>query len=332
MMKFLFLFFATFFVSHSLLLAQTTIETERCQPVDLRDRLPPVRDQGSLGWCYAHVAADLASFHTGENISPFGIVLDYDKFEGSIWKTLLHAVRRGYNMLRYKTWNLQFHQREGGSVEEALNGAAEKGLCLENELPTKGHYADLRTLLIIADSTNGRPNAKFTLAWGHGDLIVKVPCNTPSIFSSLFPTLDIDTISDILNKAGDHSFYQELFQHACPNRIRFDKRLTKIIFPSQKRFTDKAHDLLDAEEIMATTYNPSILYPPAPSKITESHTSSIVGRRWNEKSKRCELLLRNTYGTSCSQYNQDYDCEEGHLWIDMDILAKKTRKLDYFQD
>jgi hypothetical protein len=42
----------------------------QCSTVEnIIPRLPPVRDQGSTGWCDYYATADLLSFKTGHNIS-----------------------------------------------------------------------------------------------------------------------------------------------------------------------------------------------------------------------------------------------------------------------
>ena len=65
------------------------IETEdrdrkTCQPTDLRDKLGPVRNQDTMGWCYAFAAADLLTADTGKTISAFDIALNYNNFKCSL--------------------------------------------------------------------------------------------------------------------------------------------------------------------------------------------------------------------------------------------------------
>ena len=317
----------------SLFFSVFTVEAakKRCQPVDLREKLPPIRDQGALGWCYAHVAADLASFYTGENISPFGIVVDYDRPEGGVWKLLLQMKRNGIAMFKHKTWHLKLYQKEGGQIGEALNASVSKGLCLERELPTEGHFMGLRSLLVMVDSLKKnqlRATSPIDVYYDNGDFAGEVQCNNLSIISSLFPTLDIDTISRILERAEKNAFVKRLAPHACKARIPFDKKFRTTFFPSKEMFIEKVHSLLNNKDIVGIGYDSSILYRF--SQEGGNHASSIVGRRWNESTQQCQLLLRNTYGASCKRnYRKKYDCDGGYLWIDEHALATHSHTMTY---
>jgi hypothetical protein len=47
------------------------------------------------------------------------------------------------------------------------------------------------------------------------------------------------------------------------------------------------------------------------------HTGIMVGRRRNATGG-CDVLIRNSWGASCSGY--DWNCERGQVWVDEDRL------------
>ncbi len=49
--------------------SNSILSQDNCSPVDLRPKLPPIRNQDSLGWCHGFIAADLASLKLGKAIS-----------------------------------------------------------------------------------------------------------------------------------------------------------------------------------------------------------------------------------------------------------------------
>lgn len=59
------------------------------------------------------------------------------------------------------------------------------------------------------------------------------------------------------------------------------------------------------------------------------HASLVIGRRPDPKNQdRCQYLIRNTWGKSCS-YNKDWNCEaeRGSVWVDGDTLSRATHEL-----
>lgn len=60
------------------------------------------------------------------------------------------------------------------------------------------------------------------------------------------------------------------------------------------------------------------------------HASLIIGRRRDPKDRnRCQFLIRNSWGRSCSSYHPDWDCEasRGSVWVDADVLGLAANRL-----
>ena len=71
-----------------------------------------------------------------------------------------------------------------------------------------------------------------------------------------------------------------------------------------------------------------------------SHASLVIGSRWNPDRKSCELLVRNSWGTSCTSYQPHYPstkkssqfdvkCEGGNIWVDYKALENNTFRLEH---
>ena len=61
-------------------LASARAEEKKCQPaVDLRNQaLGEVRDQDSIGWCYAFAGADLLTYKLGKKVSAVDVAMNYN--------------------------------------------------------------------------------------------------------------------------------------------------------------------------------------------------------------------------------------------------------------
>lgn len=55
------------------------------------------------------------------------------------------------------------------------------------------------------------------------------------------------------------------------------------------------------------------------------HQSLLIGRR--SVGKKCQYLIRNSWGTTCTPYHSNWDCEGGNVWVDESVLVKNTFKL-----
>ena len=56
---------------------ELALASGNCSAVDHTALLGPPRNQGDSSWCYAHVAADLLTAHTGQRISAVDLAIQY---------------------------------------------------------------------------------------------------------------------------------------------------------------------------------------------------------------------------------------------------------------
>jgi len=100
---------------------------------------------------------------------------------------------------------------------------------------------------------------------------------------------------------------------------------------------EKIHAELEKYNMVGIGYNTRIFYdlsiPNGPRG--GAHASSIVGRKWNEKTRTCEFKLRNTWANDCSQYtNPDlkHKCDEksGYIYIPDTLLEETISDIVYY--
>lgn len=70
-------------------------------------------------------------------------------------------------------------------------------------------------------------------------------------------------------------------------------------------------------------------------KVTDDcspHSALVIGQRMNKG--KCELLIRNSWGTSCNGYDAafDHSCEASGMWVDTEVLKANTFDFGYLKD
>jgi hypothetical protein len=316
-----------------------------CQPVDLRPQMPPVRDQDTIGWCYAFVAADLASFHIGKAISAIDMAVAHNETRRSrpkvSWLPSLGHVDLPEVDARESTI-------EYGNVKRTIDQANTRGYCLEADAPSDDAlYSDLRGGLERAEQI-AASNPQSILApppqvrdtqEGLVTVSYQEPPSAMSRFleesSSLFAceeqpghpflsTLNVFEFDAILKESDASNIVRNSIERACRNRISAQVDITIV----GEKFTDAIHAQLSQERPSSFTYSEQVLLGGTLDP-NGGHDSLIVGRRWNEKNQTCDLLVRNSWGSTCEPYT--FPCEDGHIWVPDRELMKATVKVQYVQ-
>ena len=84
---------------------------------------------------------------------------------------------------------------------------------------------------------------------------------------------------------------------------------------------------LEKGELLGVTYNSSVLSDPYDFE-DGSHASTIVARRFNYDSFKCEYLVRNSWGDSC-HYSDEYECKEGNIWLPEEKLVRSIKGVTF---
>ena len=271
-----------------------------CTEIDLRnDTLASVRDQGGISWCYAFTASDMLAytFDKAERISAADLALNYNN-------SLIGRIMTGVDP------NGTPH--ETGFNKVALSKAMKNGFCPEEVFPSENWIK----------VSNGKeeiipmPQAMKEIADLHKDRNELTLENLP--FHIAFKNVDREKFLELLKTKKLTTFYNNLRHTACADdRQNFDTRWkVKMAIRNPKIFL-RLSEQLELGRIVGLDYDSRILknYESRGVKLSELHTSSIVGRRWNREHESCEYLIRDSHGVQCTRYDQRYECENGNVWL-----------------
>jgi C1A family cysteine protease len=294
-----------------------------------------VRDQDSIGWCYAFAAADLISHKVGKKVSATDIANGYN--DGSF----------GEFFGKKET------DMEGGFTASAANIALKKGLCLEKNLPSDDYeYSTNFNLKSAYDSVeklyeNYRKRVSYSTRRGtrylSGAKLKKsqnkfkkdLLCNKiDHDANEIFPNVSLEEVYNIVKSAGSsNDLIDKLVKKSCEPRIKPNVNLS---FEADGDFTFNSTMLktinkkLDSGDILGIHYKAGTLRNLLDSPSSGRHASLIVARRFNEKSGSCDYLIRNSWGkTYGPSYDERTDSENGNHWMPEEYLMKTMHGISY---
>ncbi|MGZ3687514.1 MAG: hypothetical protein ACXWP5_08330 [Bdellovibrionota bacterium] len=144
-----------------------------------------------------------------------------------------------------------------------------------------------------------------------------------------------ELLEDFLNEEYHQAFLRHILQYAClddlvqmpPGLGDSDHAVTLVKW----RFPPKLSELTDL--LQAPNAQPVVIhysayvlekgksYRPAIDG-TNNHASLVIGSR-QSSSGQCQLLVRNSWGTTCRWYSSDWECDgRGDVWVDADFLLQ----------
>lgn len=278
-------------------------EKAACGEVDLRNAaLGENRDQDTIGWCYAFSAADLLTYKLGKQISAADLAV------GSNADRWVRDFR--------KVFGAGEQDLNGGIQSSAIESAIDRGgACLEENFRSEDNgYADLLTTLTKIDETKIKGRKLFRTS-------VCMPAVT-----ALFPKLLTEDVLKIAESSGRANLINRLNDKACGERISLkDLQVKSKLGVTTKEKIDAAK-LMDEQlslfNIVSITVTAEALQNSDTTKNQSNHAVTVVGRRFNSKSRQCEYLVRNSWGRSCAGYDRRLDCEEGNIWIPKSQIIK----------
>lgn len=285
-------------------------EAKKCQPnIDMRNpSLGEVRDQDSVGWCYAFAGSDLLTYKLGKKISPADMAMNYnDGWVNSLFK------KAGYGEQDF----------DGGWAEKSIEATKAKGgACLEQNLRSEDN--GYSTLFSTLDEINRS----------------KKNSTTPSSFNcsnavkSIFPNLAPREVQEAIDKYSRTELLSMLSDKACKPRLNIGGLKTKSHFAILESGRNQLFEEIDKQfskrNIVAIAYNAESLMNKD-TKKTGFHESVLVGRRYNSKNGECEYLIRNSWGRGCSSYDEYFECDQGNIWVAKSVLVKGLRNVSYIE-
>ncbi len=295
-------------------LASARAEEKKCQPaVDLRNEvLGEVRDQDSIGWCYAFAGAELLTYKIGKKVSAVDVAMNYN--DG--WFN---------NILKRVGWGEQdFAGASAQGIGTAISNTKEKGgACLETNLRSEDNgYSTIMSNLTEIDNIK-KKSGSFQSS------------TCPSAVQRVFPSIQAKEFMDIAENSSRATLMSMLSDKACKPRIRLKGVEVEYVSPSF--FSGDTADVfnqidkqLNRKNILAIAYNAELLYNRNAKKFG-GHMSNIVGRRFNKNNGECEYLIRNSWGRGCSSYDPYYTCEAGNIWVPKSVISKGVANVSFIK-
>lgn len=282
--------------------------------------LQNVRDQDSIGWCYAYLAADLLSFKLGKKISAVSL------FSSSTNEEIKNDLG---------------DENSGGNIKKSIEGFLKRknGLCLEEDLPSsdfkfcldKNYQGFLKRLLSVVEK------GQFDIEMSRGQ------CFSQQMRAA-FPGISQNNISRYIAQSGTEKLVEYIYDQMC-SQVSFQgiKIEPKIEPLARHGGPDGLLNIINRQiannDIVGIAYDYSKINPNRPNTL---HGSIIVGRGTNPKTGKCEYLVRNSWGKTCEMpESADITChknctgnscrQSGHFWISETLLKKSLLEVSTLQ-
>ncbi|WP_374029751.1 hypothetical protein [Bdellovibrio bacteriovorus] len=287
---------------------------KNCSPVDLRKHFGPPRNQDSIGWCYAFVAADLVSFKSGFRVSAMDMAVNFSPERSSATERFL--LKKGETHTDVM----------GGIPAKAIEQLRNKGFCREKDSPSEFYgNRDLKGFVDLLEKASDKSKVDY--------LYTKV--TEPSLREDCDqkPHTTRKEMYQIIQKSYPSNVVYNYNEQRCQNRVAVNlpkvERITdkaKFATPShekRKEIVDFIDNKLNKKLPSAIAYEVEDLLDIRPAQM--AHASIIVGRRVNQQTGQCEYLLRNSWGKACV-YMDKYQCNsaDGSVWIPREDLHNTT--------
>lgn len=290
-----------------------------CKNVDLRDSsvVGPVRNQGSLGWCFAYAAADLYGHALKKRISPIDIALSY-------YQDNPNYSRADENMMT---------SYRAGRQDYVFNTVLRHGVCLDNKVSAFRQDAPERIIEIerlanriseFTGSSSERRNQTVRLIQSNFHLL-----------NGIFPTSNYSTLRDaFLELDSSKAPLVSLVDNICGNRIPVDHlRMRGGRFTPDGSVNQIRNIIGNAKRPVLIGYNAALLRNPSLTDTRINHVSTIMGTRVFKG--QCQYLLKNSWGGNNTSYHWPlrtvWASDNGHTWISESLIRKMTKEVRWVQ-
>lgn len=286
---------------------------EDCGSVNLKEQFPPVRNQDSVGWCYAFAAADMLGYKTGYPVSAIDIAVNFSPQQISHEK---RSLLQG-----------ELHEDiEGGLSTEALDAITAKGICKESTSPSE-YFSENKD---IGDFIKSVENP-FDNIYSQSSFLYAVK-KEPLCLAKEAPSLK--EISKVLSYSQPNNIMYNLNNQRCAGkRININNEDYKFSTVKDRRskMIQSLDDQLDKKQPSLISYESGFFKN---SRAPASHASLVIGRRFNKNNLKCEYLIRNSWGTSCKNYEKRYsdpeNCTEGNIWVAQEVMYDNINRTTFY--
>ncbi len=300
----------------------TPVNPGKCSEVMIENEavnLNNVRNQDSVGWCYAYTAADLMSLKLNKKISAVSLYNSGQDIANDI-----------------KDRNSEF----GGDIENSLESYITKkgGLCLEEDLPssdfkfcTSIRYNEfLQNLLNTVRENRFEDELRNNKCFG-------------SDLQAAFPGANISYIKGHIGRFGQRKLFEAIYDQQCAKLSFKGIKVNAVTVATTRVNADVVMNALSEQlsknEAAGIGYNYNSLNG---EEGMGGHGSLVVGRRKNPETGACEYLVRNSWGKNCEQKEgTGLSCHKncsadgcrysGHFWASEERLKKSILSVTTLQ-
>ena len=301
----------------------TQADVRDFQSAQVREFYSTPRHQGDSNWCYAFATSDLLADRLGEPVSAYSVALNYNDH-----LTLIDRAWRGVEDW-FEGENSVLDN--GGVAQEALRLTLDSGsTCSEARLPSN----------LFAKNSFQKFISNISSHYESEDVDATV-----KLLKTLVPqtreSIVIDQVKASLAAQEDllHLLLR-LEKRSCAPAVVMSKGLdsSQVAFStdSPMRLVETSLAATNRPRPIAILFASSSVYKEnSESPLADffgDHVSVVIGRRWSRTHQSCEYLVRDSFGTDCTQYREHVQClGNGQYWIQDRDLRKMLISATAFQ-
>ena len=282
------------------------------------------RDQDGVGWCGAYASADSLSFAVGEPVSAIDVTINHYANNSS--------------------GNTPLKNLDGISPNSASHVAEINGYCPESVIPSNqtsssnlGHYA----LSELMESFQ-KLSEDFKAKGKPKDYCVKCVNDAyEKVIMPALPGVTTDMVREVLikNQGESLSSLRDLLTKLCTGQRKKIKSTidgyNKNILGAKKIYT-LLNEALDNDSMPSVGINTSAFARPGTiSGGDQDHEVVVVAKRLGANGK-CEYMLRNSWGRSCSYYKDSIaskcDPSKGSFWLNQDEIQNSVQDIIVYKN
>lgn len=324
------------FIFSQLAFAESFQKTSQatCMPLDLRnDSLPTIRDQKKLAWCYAFTAADILTytFNLPEMASAADVAINYNDSDLGLFIRWLNVTFGRRPEQGDQEIFMMPHQT--GFNKIALERGMRDGYCPERVFPSDSWVKMTKD----GDKWNESNTDLRTAMMEIFGLLKNQQSLTAANLPFYFHFKNVESAEDflaLLKGQTPSTFYSKLRKEVCKHdRIKFPQRFQTMMYIKDPAVFTNMNKQMNRGRLVGIDYDSRILPDNHNGSVNlaELHTSSLVGRRWNEAKNECQYLIRDSHGNQCSRYDTSYECLGGMVWMNESLLYPNLTSLVYIE-
>lgn len=272
-------------VSAAVQCPQASAKDKATRSIDRRKEIGPIRDQDSLGWCYAFAGSDLLTHYLSHNgkkflpedikgsmtkrenmVSPVGLAHFYNQETKpnyyNVIKDMNSTELAAYNQAKAKemkakgkSWTNLNVVAEAGKMQRCVEEAIDNGFCLEKDAPSESFSHVLAKICserkLCASSLMDVLKLIYDKA-GKDSLRSSNPvkCDLYAVAKAAYPSIPETELKDIVSQTSRDKVYYDLAEAACQRELKYslmDKvTMTKPSLKSVGGSLGKNDNLFDA--------------------------------------------------------------------------------------